>query len=95
MVNCDLCLRSEIVTTGHHLIPRTMHSKKRIRRDYTRIEMNKRVPFCKECHKQIHKLFTERELAYTYNTLEILKAQSSVQKWIAFVKDKPNGKRFA
>ncbi len=95
IADCCLCLRAEIYITKHHLIPRSTHTKKRIRRDYGRARRNKTVLFCKECHKQIHKLFSEKDLAYTYNTLELLKAHPSVQKWVAFVKDKPNGSRFA
>lgn len=46
---------------------------------------------CRSCYDQIHTLFTEKELEYDFNTIEKLKADERVQKWIKFVRLKPDG----
>lgn len=43
------------------------------------------------CHRQIHALFTEAELAQRYNTAEALLEHPEMQKFIAWVKKKPDG----
>jgi predicted RNA-binding protein len=45
-------------------------------------------PLCKPCHKQIHELITEKDMALRFNTIEDLKAHPAVAKWIEWVKDK-------
>ncbi|MET0906606.1 MAG: HNH endonuclease signature motif containing protein [Tardiphaga sp.] len=43
------------------------------------------------CHRQIHALFTEAELAKTYNTVEALLAHPQIQKFVSWVRRKPIG----
>jgi len=42
------------------------------------------------CHKQIHALFTDTELAKYYSSLEALCAHPEMARFINWVKDKPN-----
>jgi hypothetical protein len=42
------------------------------------------------CHKQIHALFTETELAKLYPTVQALKAHPEMERFINWVKQKPN-----
>jgi len=42
------------------------------------------------CHKQIHALFTETELARQYPNIEALQAHFEIAKFINWVKQKPN-----
>jgi hypothetical protein len=42
------------------------------------------------CHRQIHALFTETELARQYNTVEKLKAQEDLMDFIKWVRLKPD-----
>lgn len=42
------------------------------------------------CHRHLHALFSETELAHTYNTPETLLTQPEVVKFVAWVKTKPN-----
>jgi hypothetical protein len=42
------------------------------------------------CHKQIHALFTETELAKNYSSLKALYAHPEIARFINWVKDKPS-----
>lgn len=42
---------------------------------------------CKhDCHKQIHKFFSEKELGKRYNTLKKLKEEPIIAKYVKWVK---------
>ena len=41
------------------------------------------------CHRQIHALFTETELAKQLNSVEALLAHPGIQRFVAWVKTKP------
>lgn len=83
---CALCLREEIALTFHHLIPRTLHSKKWYQKRYTVEQLNVGVDLCADCHEAIHDFITEKDLGKSYNTLELLREHPKVAKfatWIA------------
>eukprot|EP00730_Choanoeca_flexa_P008829 TRINITY_DN12546_c0_g1_i1.p1 TRINITY_DN12546_c0_g1~~TRINITY_DN12546_c0_g1_i1.p1 ORF type:complete len:274 (+),score=58.86 TRINITY_DN12546_c0_g1_i1:1451-2272(+) len=80
---CELCER-QVALTRHHLIPRTTHSK--YLKTFTKAQLNTVAMLCRPCHSAVHRLFTNAELAETYNTIEVLKQQPRVQKWIAYAK---------
>ena len=42
------------------------------------------------CHRQIHALLTETQLARHYNTVESLKAHPELATFLAWVKTKPD-----
>ncbi|EGF31135.1 hypothetical protein IMCC9480_320 [Oxalobacteraceae bacterium IMCC9480] len=42
------------------------------------------------CHRQIHALFTETELARQFSTVEQLKQQDEMSRFLKWVKTKPN-----
>ncbi len=42
------------------------------------------------CHRQIHALFTETELARQFNTIEKLKSHEEILRFIDWVKQKPD-----
>jgi hypothetical protein len=85
---CKLCEIEELVLTSHHLIPRARHNKKVVRD--LGDERRKTADTCRPCHKQLHALFTEKELEREYNTIEKLKAHPGVQKWIEWKRKRPN-----
>lgn len=76
---CPLCDRAipESQKDAHHLIPKSKGGKK--------TEFLHRI-----CHKQVHALFTETELAVKFNTAEGLRTHPEMQKFIVWVKNKPN-----
>ncbi|MDX1580706.1 MAG: HNH endonuclease [Alphaproteobacteria bacterium] len=60
----------------HHLIPRLKGGKETV--DLHPI-----------CHRKIHSLFTEAELARHYSTIEALQAHPEIAKFINWVKNRP------
>lgn len=76
---CELCNRNVSIITKHHLIPKQNGGK-----NY------KTIHLCTTCHKQIHALFTNRELATLYNSIDSLKNNDKIIKFLNFIKKFPN-----
>jgi hypothetical protein len=87
---CALCQRAVLHLTRHHLIPRTVHRRPRTRRQFTRDQRLTVVLLCRACHKQIHSLFTEVELARTYCSIEALMAHPEVARFAEWVARQPS-----
>ena len=85
---CELCRRENLVLTDHHLVPRARHNR-RVRRDLG-ADRNRTAALCSSCHRQVHKLFTEKELERSYHTLELLLAHPAVLEWVGWVGKRPN-----
>ena len=82
---CALCKRNTMKLTFHHLIPRKMHSKKYVKKNHPNIELNRYgINLCIPCHKQLHKLFTHRELALEYYSAERIIASERMKAAIKF-----------
>ena len=77
---CPICDRPipKLQKDAHHLIPKSKGGKA--------TEYLHRI-----CHRQIHALFTETELATTFNTAGILKDHPEMMKFIKWVQTKPIG----
>ena len=88
---CELCGRPVAHLTRHHLIPRSRHRKKRAKRTFTKEQMQQVAMVCPACHRQIHKTFTEKELEQEYNTIEALKIQPEIDKFVKWIESKPHG----
>ena len=66
--------------TKHHVVPKSRGG-------------TDTVPLCKPCHKQVHALFTERELEERYGTVELLESAEALQPFLRFIrKRKPTKK---
>ena len=97
---CELCDR-EVALTFHHLIPRTLHSKKWFKKNFSHEELNLGLMLCRDCHDAIHRFIPEKDLGKTYNTKEKLLAVPKVSdfcKWIStrggrHKTDLPKGRR--
>jgi len=77
---CSLCARElPAPECGelHHLVPRSKKGRKT-------------VVVCVDCGDQIHQLFTTKELERSYNSLEALRADDRVQRWIDWVRRRPS-----
>ena len=84
-VPCALCGRHKPLTF-HHLIPRMCHTNKWFRKRFSRTEMSSRgVALCFDCHDYIHTEFTEKELGRHFNTMEALRADEKVSKFVRWV----------
>jgi hypothetical protein len=90
---CELCER-DIDVTRHHLIPQCRHKNKKNKKSFDRKDVKKRIlMICRDCHSQIHVLFTEKELEFEFNTLEKLLGEERVQKYLKWIKGRSvNGK---
>ncbi|GGC74245.1 hypothetical protein [Vreelandella lutescens] len=88
---CELCQR-ESPLTKHHLIPRTLHNKPRYQKRHSREErLTAIVWLCHPCHKHIHRLYSERELADRFTTIEALMADADIRAFVDWLATKPPG----
>lgn len=76
---CPLCLREipETEKDAHHLVPKSKGGRV--------TEYLHRV-----CHKQIHALLTEAELATQYNSIDALLKEPRIARFVDWVKTKPS-----
>jgi 5-methylcytosine-specific restriction endonuclease McrA len=89
---CALCGRDRPLTF-HHLIPRTLHRKKRYRRAFSKAELSGGVDLCRDCHDAVHRFIPEKVLGERYRTLEALRAHPEVAKFVAWVRRRPGRHR--
>ena len=78
---CELCGRREVVLTEHHLTPRE--------------EGGAFLPtafLCIPCHKQVHALYTNQELAVRLNTLDALRQDEKLVPYIKWIRKQPASK---
>lgn len=75
---CPICKRRipKAQIDAHHLIPKSKGGKK--------TEFLHRI-----CHRQIHALFTEGELAKHLNSIEALTTHPDMDRFIAWIRNKP------
>ncbi|MBD3883111.1 HNH endonuclease [Phormidium tenue FACHB-886] len=76
---CQLCDRNLPTLTEHHLIPRQKTKRKHLKPSPT-------ISICSACHRQIHTLHDNTHLAKELNSLEALKVDPQLQRFIAWVK---------
>ena len=88
---CGLCGRVVERRTRHHLIPRSRHTNKRVKRSFSREELHRTVPLCGARHRQIHRTLTEKELEREYNTVEALLTHPDILQFVRWVERKPHG----
>ena len=86
MTQCELCDRDKELTS-HHLIPKQTHSKSYALGLHTKEEMKfNRAMLCRLCHREIHRFFTHKELATLYYTVEMLKNNETVNKFLVWAR---------
>lgn len=76
---CALCDRPipSTLRDAHHLVPKSrggVHT----------------VAMHRACHKQVHALFTETELAQQYATAQALRTHPKIERFICWVQSKPS-----
>src|SRR4051794_19052920 len=79
---CELCGRTvpRTLITLHHLTPRERGGK-----------AGDRMPLCKPCHKQLHAMFGNRQLASEYSTIAALRQAPPLQAFLQWIrKQKPD-----
>src|SRR5215204_614630 len=79
---CALCERDvpAHLITQHHLKPREKGGT-----------AEHKTPMCKPCHKQLHAMFSNNDLAKLYDSLEALRAAPMLQPFLKWIrKQKPD-----
>ncbi len=80
--SCALCGGIDLITF-HHLIPKSCHRNKWFKKHFTKTEMRERgVYVCRKCHSFIHKQFSEKCLGRELNTVEKLKSNAVIAKYV-------------
>ena len=78
---CELCNRKIDKLTKHHLLPREEGG------------CEKHISYiCSDCHRQIHALYTNKELAIRLDTIDKLKNDEKICKYLKFIKKQPPSK---
>jgi len=83
-MTCELCQR-DINLSFHHLIPRTLHSRKWFQKNFSREEMALGLMLCKDCHDAVHRFIPEKNLGTDFNTKEKLLAHEKVQTFVTWI----------
>lgn len=81
MNTCELCNRENIETTIHHLLPKEMGGK-----------FGPTAHLCIPCHKQIHALYTNKEIAARLTTIPALKEDVKIASFIKWIRKQPSTK---
>jgi 5-methylcytosine-specific restriction enzyme A len=76
---CELCEREPVKTTVHHLIPREEGGN-----------YGPTANLCVPCHKQIHAIYTNKELALRLHTLEDIKRDEQFSKFLKWIRKQPS-----
>ncbi|WP_040214827.1 HNH endonuclease [Clostridium polynesiense] len=76
---CELCERKGVETTVHHLVPKEEGGRNMAT-----------VNLCIPCHRQIHALYSNRDLGLRLNTLEKLKKDEKISRYLHWIKKQNN-----
>ena len=85
-MTCQLCDRNVEELTLHHLIPRQTVKRKQANPGAT-------IAICAPCHRQIHTLYSNLELAKNLNTVDKLKSEPKMSKFLGWIKKQDPQKR--
>jgi 5-methylcytosine-specific restriction enzyme A len=78
MDTCELCGRTEVETTVHHLLPKEMGGT-----------FGATADLCIPCHKQIHALYTNEEIAARLTTIKDLQRDEQLARFIKWIRKQP------
>lgn len=83
-MKCALCERAVAALTTHHLVPRARLKKG---------DAMPTIEICPACHRQLHVLFSLEQLAQQYNTLERLRDEPRMERFLKWVRRQDPNKR--
>ena len=81
MSKCELCERENVDTTVHHLLPKEMGGT-----------FGPTANLCIPCHKQIHALYTNEEIAVRLTTIPKLKEDPQLLRFLKWIRKQPGTK---
>ncbi|MDP3815795.1 hypothetical protein [Pseudomonas sp.] len=88
---CELCARI-VALTRHHLIPKALHDRPYVQKRHAKSErIGATLWVCRACHNQIHRLFSEKELALNYNSRDTLLGDERLRTFVIWLASKPAG----
>jgi hypothetical protein len=84
---CSLCRRHlKHPTTEHHLIPRTCHSNRWFKKNFSREQMRETISLCSDCHNAVHQFIpNEKLLGRRYYSLELLLTHAQIAKYVVWI----------
>ena len=83
--SCEICNRTWIPLTYHHLIPRGVHAKVLKRAWHTEDQLENVAWLCRACHSFVHRVAGLEELARSYFTVERLLEREDVNAFAGWV----------
>ncbi|MGN1401462.1 MAG: HNH endonuclease [Bacillus sp. (in: firmicutes)] len=75
---CQLCGRHPVIMTKHHLTPKELGGT-----------LLPTAMLCIPCHKQIHALYTNEEIAARLTTIKELQADPKLAKFLKWIRKQP------
>ena len=81
--SCELCLREVERYTVHHLVPRAEGGR-----------FGPTARLCATCHRQLHAMFTESTLARELNSLDAIRGNPEMRKYLKWVRKQKDGASF-
>ena len=84
---CELCEREVPRTTVHHLTP-----KSTARRKGLKVAELPTAELCPPCHKQLHVLFPNHELATRFDSIPALRDEEKVVRFLLWLRKQPGTK---
>jgi hypothetical protein len=90
-IKCPICQRliPDRFQEDHHLIPASICKRNKYAKLPQMEKGKEKITICICCGDMLHKLFTIKELAEKYNTLEKINANTDVQTWARWAFKKP------
>lgn len=82
--DCALCERAVPKVTCHHLLPKSVG-----RRKGHKVADLPTVDLCAACHRQIHALFDNKRLADQLSSVEKLRKQPEVERFLTWLRKQP------
>lgn len=86
---CEICNRTQLPLTYHHLIPRAVHAKVLKRKWHAKEKLDSVAWLCRACHSFVHRCASNEELAKEYFSVERLLERDDVRafaKWVGRVR---------
>lgn len=83
---CELCRRTGLELTQHHLIPRKRHRQPSCKKRFTPEQRTGSIAMlCRPCHSTVHATLSEKTLEQQYNTVEALAEHPEIARFVNWV----------
>lgn len=82
---CELCARTWLPLTYHHLIPKSTHQKALKRGWHEESALGNVAWLCRACHSWVHRQAGNEELAREYWSMELVRGMEGFEGWVGWV----------